>query len=132
VTDPYTITIKAEPVQYTIYVRGDGDKPLFWIKPNGESWVDENVTEAARVFVEALAEMIGKMPCEKCASAQKEVARLRTTNSTADEKEIIALRESNRTLNEMLSIASGQMDDYKAEIVRLKEEVRNLRDGTNG
>jgi hypothetical protein len=58
--------IKGSAVVYTIHVRGEGGEPLFWIKPNGESWVAENVTEAARVFVNAVAEMVGAMPCAKC------------------------------------------------------------------
>lgn len=51
---------------YTIHVHGEGGKPLFWIKSSGESWVAENVTEAACVFVKAVAEMVGAMPCAKC------------------------------------------------------------------
>ncbi len=52
------LAIRGTTEHYTVFVTGEANRPLFWIKPNGESWVAENVTEAARVFVDAVSKMI--------------------------------------------------------------------------
>lgn len=43
---------------YTIYVSGEQNQCLFWIRPNGEAFVADNVDDAARVFVDAVAPLI--------------------------------------------------------------------------